>query len=592
MSRASMGRTTNDRILGVLLAGLGILAVLWVRCVWLQVVGRHRYAALGAAQHEAAQTLKATRGAITDRAGQPLAISLSVPSIFANARRVKAKRDVAIRLARAIGRDARAIQRRLERNRAFVWVARHVDPGLVPSLSSVQGEGVGIIEEPTRWYPHGRLASHVVGFVDIDERGLEGLELAFNGALRGQDGWRSTLRDAKGHVLIGPWTTQVEPIDGYDLVLTLDSVVQAAAEETLEWGVKKYHAQGGSVVVLDPATGAIRAMANAPSFDANARGWVTASARRNRAVTDVFEPGSTFKIVTAAALLEEGRIGLEDRIFCEDGSYPTVGRHVLHDHTAHGVLSFHDVIMFSSNIGTAKAAQRLTPEELYRYIRAFGFGRPTGIEVPGEVSGFVHPPARWSKLSPFIIPIGQEVAVTSIQLAVMAGVVANGGLRMRPHLIESIRTPEGRVVRSTRMVQPVRVISPQTAATLQTVLTSVVEAGTAKLTRLEGLSVAGKTGTAQKLEPNGRYSHSRFVASFVGFAPVPGPRVVIVVTVDEPRPLYFGGVVAAPMFKRLVERLASYWGFERVPVPLPNGLRPGPAAAGSGSVSGAAARLP
>ena len=280
-------------------------------------------------------------------------------------------------------------------------------------------------------------------------------------------------------------------------------------------------------------------------------------------MTDLFEPGSIFKIVTASALLEEGRITPDEHIFCENGSYPTVAHHVLHDHRPHGMLSFHDVIKFSSNIGTAKAAQRLKPEELYRYIKAFGFGRKTGIDLPGEVNGMVPPPARWSKLSPYIIPIGQEVATTPIQLAVMTAVVANGGLRVHPYVLDRIRTSDGHVIRSAQRSEPARIISRETAATLQNMLTSVVESGTGQLASVQGLTVAGKTGTAQKLEPNGRYSHSRFVASFVGFGPVPDARFVMVVSMDEPRPLYFGGVVSAPMFKRVVEQLASYWGLER-----------------------------
>jgi len=364
--------------------------------------------------------------------------------------------------------------------------------------------------------------------------------------------------------LIGPWTTGTDPEDGYDLVLTIDSVVQQVAEEALEWGVKKYHAKGGSVVVMDPETGAIQAMANAPSFDPNAPAGSPAENRRNRAVTDLFEPGSIFKIVAASALLEEGRITPDEPIFCENGAYPTVAHHILHDHQPHGTMPFHDVIKYSSNIGTAKAAQRLSPDELYRYIRAFGFGRKTGIDVPGEINGLLNPPAKWSKLSPYIIPIGQEVATTPIQLAVMTAVVASGGLRVRPHVMDRIQTSDGRVARTSGIENPIRVISPKTAGTMQTILRSVVESGTGQLANVQGLTVAGKTGTAQKLEPTGRYSHSRFVASFVGFGPVPDSRFVIVVSIDEPRPLYFGGVVAAPIFKRIVEQLVSYWELDRV----------------------------
>ena len=555
-----MTRPTNDRILGVLLVSLGLLGIVWIRCVWLQVIAAGPYTAMAEQQHRVTHTLQARRGTIYDRHQRPLAISVPVPSVFANARAVEEKSAMAGQLAKLVDRNRQMIERRLKQDKGFVWIARQVDPSLTTSLIALRNRGVGIVEEPKRFYPHGRLASHLMGFVDIDARGLEGLELILNGILQGQHGWRSTLRDAKGDPLMGPWTVETRPTDGYDVVLTIDSVVQQVAEETLEWGVKKYHAKGGSIIVMEPSTGAVLALANAPTFDANTPGHVTADRRRNRAVTDLFEPGSTLKIVTAAALLEEQRIATDERIFCEEGAYPTVGRHVLHDHRPHGMLSFHDVVRLSSNIGMAKAAQRLTPEELYRYLRAFGFGRKTGLDLPGEVSGILSPPSQWSKLSPFIIPIGQEVAVTPIQLAVMTSVIANGGMRVRPYLVSRIQTSEGRLVRSAPVPGPVRVIRPETAAVVQQLLSSVVESGTGQLANVQGLTVAGKTGTAQKLEPDGRYSHSRFVASFVGFGPVPDSRFAIVVTVDEPRPLYFGGVVSAPMFKRVVEQLAGYWG--------------------------------
>ena len=556
-------RTTNDRIAVVLLVGLGLLSTLWVRCVWLQVVSAPKYRAIAQLQQRSAQTLRARRGEIVDRHGAMLAVSIPAPSVYANARQITGKSDMAQRLAKMTGRNAQAIRQRLDRDKGFVWVARQVDHSIMPSLAQLRSEGVGVVEEFKRFYPHGRLASHLLGFVNIDQQGLEGLELTLNGMLHGEDGWRSTLRDAKGDLLVGPWTTQTEPVDGYDVVLTLDSVVQQVAEETLEWGVKKYHAKGGSIIVMDPENGAIVAMANSPTFEANEPADSPAENRRNRAVTDLFEPGSTFKVVTAAALIEEGRITPDESIFCENGSYPTVAHHVLHDHRPHGALSFHDVIAFSSNIGTAKAAQRLKPDELYRYVRAFGFGQKTGVDLPGEVSGILSAPPRWSKLTPFILPIGQEVAATPMQLAVMTAVIANGGLKVRPYLVDRIQAPDGRVVRSHQVVPPVRIISPDTARAVQKMLISVVESGTGQLANVQGLTVAGKTGTAQKLEPTGRYSHSRFVASFVGFGPVPDSRFVIVVCVDEPRPLYFGGVVSAPMFKRMVEQLAAYWELPR-----------------------------
>ena len=486
---------------------------------------------------------------------------MSVPaqSIYANARRITAKADVAQRLSRILGSEAKPMKKKLEQDRGFVWMARQVEPEMAAAAMTLESDGIGVVEESKRLYPQARLASHLLGFVNIDHRGLEGMELSFNGALNGAPGWRSTVRDARGESLIGPWTTQIDPVDGYDLVLTIDSVAQQVVEEALEWGVTKYHAKGGSVILMDPHSGSIIAMANWPTYDPNKPGHAKPEQRRNRAVTDLFEPGSTFKIIAASALLEEGRVTPDERFFCEEGNFHTIGSHILHDHHPHGSLTFAEVIQMSSNIGTSKAAQRLTPDELYRYIRAFGIGRRTGVGLPGEISGLINPPSRWSKLSPFIIPIGQEVAVTPIQLAVMLSVIANGGLRVQPRIIDRVQVADGSIIRSFRREPPVRVISPDTARTMQTILAGVVESGTGQLASVQGLTVAGKTGTAQKLEPNGRYSHSRFVASFVGFGPVPDPQFVLVVNIDEPRPLYFGGVVAAPVFKRIVERLMGYW---------------------------------
>jgi len=552
--------TSNRRLLGVL-AGLSIaLGCLWARCVWLQVIQAPHLAKLAKAQHRVSRPLVAPRGTIYDRTGRVLAMSVRTSSVFANPRHVVAKDQTALHVARLLGKDAKMVQRRLSQDKGFVWLSRHVDPMLKDNLSPLFREGIGILEEPKRVYPHGNLASHLLGYVDIDQKGLEGLELAFHGVLQGRPGWQSTLRDAKGNLLIGPWTVEVKPQAGHDLILTIDSAVQGVAEEALAWGVKKFRAKGGSIIVMDPASGAVLALANQPDFDPNRPGRARADARRNRAITDLMEPGSVFKVVPATVLLEEQAVRLDERIFCEHGAFPTVARHVLHDHRPHGWLSFHDVIKYSSNIGTSKAAQRLKPETLYRYIRAFGFGQETGIELPGEVSGMVAPPVKWSKLSPFIIPIGQEIAVTPIQLAVMMAAVANGGWKVRPYAVERVQRSDGTPLRTTQAHLRERILKPETVEDLHTMFISVVESGTGQLANVQGLTVAGKTGTAQKLEPNGRYSHSRYIASFVGYGPVPDPRFVVVVTIDEPRPLYFGGVVAAPVFRRVVEQLAGYWG--------------------------------
>lgn len=552
-------RSTNDRLAGLAAAFLFVIGALWVRCAWLQVLGSSKLSTLAQAQHRISRPVIPQRGMIYDRHGRVLAMSARVPSVFANPRHVAAKQQTAQRLSKAIGKDARFIAKRLNKDKGFVWLARKVDPQAGAELALLRRDGIATLEEPERLYPQGSLASHVLGFVDIDQRGLEGMELAYHGALRGRAGWQSTLRDAKGDLLIGPWTVEAPAEPGLDLVLTIDSVVQEAAEDALAWGVDKFHAKGGSVIVLDPYTGEILAMATEPNFDPNRPGKVPIASRRNRAITDLSEPGSVFKIVTAAALLEENLAQPTERVFCENGNYPTIGRHVLHDHKPHGWLTFHEVIQYSSNIGTVKLAQRLKPEQLYRYIRGFGFGSKTGIELPGEINGIVPPPSRWSKLSPFIIPMGQEVATTPIQVVTMLATIANGGWKVQPSIIKEVRRADGAVVRRGRSGNRTRLLRTDTTDVVQEMLLSVVESGTGQLASVPGLLVAGKTGTAQKLEPNGRYSHSLFVASFVGYGPVPDPRFVMIVSIDEPRPLYFGGVVAAPIFQRVVKQLVGYW---------------------------------
>jgi len=560
-----MKHSSNDRIVVTLVVALGLCGFLWMRCVYLQLIASGRYTDLAMRQHHVTQTLPAMRGQLLDRTMRPLAVSVISPSVFANPRVITAKEKMAKRLSVLIGIDTKRIERQLKKDRGFVWVARQVDPTLRAELEKLRPVGIGIREELRRVYPHGRLASHLLGFVNIDHRGIEGIEMKFESALHGQDGWRATLRDAKGDILPGPWTAQTDSLSGYNVVLTIDAVVQEVVEETLAWGIDKYRAKGGSIIVMEPYTGAILAMANWPTFDSNAPGAVSADARRNRAVTDLFEPGSVFKIVTASALLDIGRITPDVKIDCENGVYKTVGRHELHDHRPHGILEFRDVIRLSSNIGVAKAAQRLKPDELYRYIRAFGFGQKTGIDLPGEVRGILSRPSRWSALSPYIIPMGHEIAVTPIQLAVMISAIANGGFLVSPYVVARVVSQDGTLVREMERSAPVQFLRSETAEEVQDMLVSVVESGTGQQARVQGLTVAGKTGTAQKIEPNGRYSHSRFVASFVGFGPVPDPRFVAVVNIDEPRTTYYGGSVAAPMWGRLVKRLASYLELHQLP---------------------------
>ncbi|MFH1857595.1 MAG: penicillin-binding transpeptidase domain-containing protein, partial [Candidatus Omnitrophota bacterium] len=400
-------------------------------------------------------------------------------------------------------------------------------------------------------------ASHLLGIVDIDNNGLEGVERHYNQLLQGRDGFRQVLRDARHRALPSLGLRYQKPVDGLTLVLTIDEVIQNIAERELEEAYRKWHARGATIVVLDPQTGDILALANRPTYNPNQPNVSSEDFRRNRAITDLFEPGSVFKIVTAAAALEEGVFDEDDKIFCENGAYH-ISNHILHDVHPYGTLTFREVIEKSSNIGTVKVAKQLGPKRLYQYICAFGFGRKTGIDLPGEIPGMVHPPEKWWSTSIANIPIGQGIGITVIQLASAMGAIANGGRWVKPHVLKEVLNSDGSVVKSYRSVPERIVLREKNAARLREILSGVVGRGTGKLAKLKGYCAGGKTGTSQKLDANGRYSSSAHIASFVGFAPVQNPRIVVAVMVDEPHPAYYGGVVAAPVFKEVSEQVLRY----------------------------------
>jgi cell division protein FtsI (penicillin-binding protein 3) len=481
---------------------------------------------------------------------------LAADSLYASPRDIKDKEAVIKKLSTVLNSSYGYLRDRLNRNKSFIWVARKITPEQSQAIKNLKIKGLGFIKESKRIYPNSYLASHVIGFAGMDNKGLEATELNYDQFLKGQPGWAIFLRDARQKRL-DLWQKMVMPKDGFDLVLTIDEVIQYIAERELDKAFKKYHAKGASIIVMDPYTGAILALANRPNYDLNDPGGVTKDKTRDRALADMFEPGSVFKIVTASAALEEKKVTEEDKFFCENGSY-RVGPHVLHDHTKHGLLTFREVIEQSSNIGTVKVAQILGPEIIYKYMKLYGFGSKSGIDLPGEIVGVAKDPRQWSKISIAAIPIGQEVGVTAIQLACAISVIANGGNLMRPYIVSAIKRRDGVIIRKFSPQVRSKVISADTAARMTKMLTGVIEEGTGKMAKLIGFSAAGKTGTAQKLEPNGAYSHSKYVASFIGFAPAEDPIVTIVVTVDEPYPVYFGGVVAAPVFKNVAGDVIRY----------------------------------
>jgi cell division protein FtsI (penicillin-binding protein 3) len=534
------------------------------RLLFIQFFRSEYLTSIAKKQHNQLVELEPRRGTIYDRNLKAQAFNMSMDSLYAEPSIIKDKEGLANQLLPILGLERSYLQDRLNRKKSFIWLARKLSPEKSEAVKGLKAKGLGFMKETKRIYPNSYLASHIVGFSGMDNLGLEGLERSFDGYLRGTSGWAIFLRDARLKKL-DIWEKMVVPQDGMDLVLTIDEVIQYIAERELDKAFKDFHAKGASIVVMDPHTGKILAMANRPTYDLNDRSGVSKDAIRNRAICDLYEPGSVFKIVTASAALEEKKVTEDDIFFCENGAYRVGGR-ILHDHHAHGNLTFRQVIEQSSNIGTVKIAQILGPDTLYRYIKAFGFGTKTGVDLSGEISGMIHPPRLWSKTSITAVPIGQEVGVTALQLASAISVIANGGLLMKPYIVDSVRDNQGNIIKQNKPVMVRKVISVDTAMRIKKILTGVIEEGTGKLGRVSGFSAAGKTGTAQKLEPNGSYSHDKFVASFIGFSPAEDPMITIVVTVDEPHPYYFGGVVAAPVFKKVAGDVIRYLKANQIPL--------------------------
>jgi cell division protein FtsI (penicillin-binding protein 3) len=534
------------------------------RLLFIQFFRSDYLTSIAKKQHNQLVELEPRRGTIYDCNLKAQAFNMSMDSLYAVPNVIKNKEILINQLQPILGVGRSYLQDRLDRKKSFIWLARKLTPEKSEAIKQLNAKGLGFLKETKRIYPNSYLASHIIGFSGMDNVGLEGVERGFNKYLKGVPGWAIFLRDARLKKL-DIWEKMVIPQDGMDLVLTIDEVVQYIAERELDKAFKEFHAKGASIVVMDPHTGRILAMANRPTYDLNDHSNVSKDIMRNRAICDLFEPGSVFKMVTASAALEEKKVTEDDVFFCENGAYRVAGR-VLHDHTSHGNLTFRQVIEESSNIGTVKVAMMLGPDTLYRYIKAFGFGSKLGFDLSGEISGMIIPVRQWSKSSIINIPIGQGVGVTALQLASAYSVIANGGQLMKPYVIDSVRDNQGRIIKQNKPVMIHKVISVDTAMRIKKILTGVIEEGTGKLGRVLGFSAAGKTGTAQKLEPNGTYSHNKFVASFIGFAPAEDPLITVVVTVDEPHPSYFGGVVAAPVFQKVAGDVIRYLKANQIPM--------------------------
>jgi len=549
--------TVRARQVVVFLFFLLSLTFLLGRLFYLQAIRHGFFVEIAKEQHTVSIEIPPRRGTIFDRNMRVLAVNLNVDSVYANSREVTNKRKTAKALSSILNLKESFVMGRLSRDKSFVWIKRKITPMESYKIKKLKFKGIGLIKESKRFYPNRDLASHVIGVSDVDNRGLEGAELFYNGYLQGRPGWLTSTQDARRKLLKSYQDEFIPPRNGFSLVLTIDEVIQHIAERELYRMYDKYNARSASIIVMSPRTGDILALANFPNFDLNNPSKRQADAVRNRAINDFFEPGSVFKIVTAAAALEEKAVNLNDKFYCENGEYK-IGRRILHDHRPHGILTFKEVIEKSSNIGTVKVAGRFGRERMYKYMKLFGFYEKTGIGLPGEVVGMNRPLSKWSGVSMFAIPMGQEVTTTAIQLACAISVIADNGFLVRPRIVKEILDEQGHSIKEfpSRVVR--KVISPVTAAKVRGILMGVVESGTGKKAKIEDYTAGGKTGTAQKVEPGGIYSHDRFIASFIGFAPVDNPVLAVVVCIDEPRPVYYGGDVAAPVFRNVVDESLKY----------------------------------
>ena len=492
-----------------------------------------------------------------DRRGASLATSTPAESLFAQPRAIGDPVRVASRLAPILQLPERDLHAMLTSGRPFVWLRRKLPPAVAEQVRGLRESGLGFVPEPMRLYPNRELAAHVIGFEGADG-GLEGVERALNAELAGADGRAVVGRDALGRDVILQRIVQ-DPVPGAGVMLTLDKTIQYVAEREVEAVYRRTGSKAAMAVAMDPRNGDILAAAIRPTFNPNTFAELPSrDVVRNRAITDPFEPGSTFKAIMAAAALEERVVRPEDRIYAENGAI-TIARATIHDWKRYGWLTFTEVLQNSSNVGSIKVGLALGSERYYRYMTAFGFGAPTGVGLSGESRGQLREPRRWSALSLPTMSIGQEVSVTAVQLVGAFGAIANGGVLMQPRVVRALLDGEGREIRRFEPKAVRQVISPETSRTLTRILTNVVSAGTGRHAAIPGYDVAGKTGTAQKLDPaTRRYSRAPGVLSFVGFAPTDDPRFVMLVMLDEPRNEKWGSEAAAPVFAAIGREILRY----------------------------------
>ena len=547
--------SAHRRILFVAIGLVIWMMVIGGRLVQLQVQ-RHDELALRARNQQLSSIETApTRGQVLDRQGRELARSLDTESFYSDPGEVKNVEETARKIAAITGLDRSDLVKKFkdaqDTNKKFIWLVRRLEMEKAGKLDALELDGVYSRKEPKRYYPNDALAAHVLGFVGTDEIGLGGVEQFYNEKIRGEAGkvYLEHDRDQRSFE-----SYEVQPHPGQTIVLTIDQLIQYRTEQALSEAVARTHAKSGSAIVMDPRTGEILALANAPTFNPNQPGADPPEARANWALQNIYEPGSTFKIVAYSAAIEKGLVTPDDKIDCQNGSITVSGR-LVHDGHPYGVLTIADALAKSSNVGAIKLGLMVGNDSMYDFMKRLGFGSRTGIDLAGESPGILRPVARWQPGSMGSLAIGQEVGVTPLQMAAAYSVLANNGSWIKPHIVRELRNPDGGVTFQAKIdARPA--LKAETCASLRTMMEGVTLHGTARKAQLEGYTAAGKTGTAQKIDPKTHaYSPTKYIGSFIGFAPVSNPAVVIIVVIDEPEGAYHGGDVAAPVFREIAEQV-------------------------------------
>jgi cell division protein FtsI/penicillin-binding protein 2 len=585
-----MNPNSRNRCALVCAAFIGLFSIFSFRLIYLQAIKHDEYAGLAAEKHVDKQITYAERGVILDVNQEVLAHNIPVETIVADASHLNNGEAVIALLHNELGIPPAQLTEKLNSGRRYIvikhGVSGHAASALREKLRSGNLRGIYFKPDSTRIYPNGSMLCHVIGFTDFDHHGIQGVEASMEQYLHGQDGYRFIEHNRAGQEIVPYRGQERPPRDGYQVHLTVDLGLQNIVENEIDAAMQQYSPQKATIILMRPQTGEILAMANRPHFDLNLRSEAKPEQMKNRAIIDMMEPGSTFKIVAAAAALNERKLRPDSSIFCENGLW-NFGGAALHDHRAFSYLSVRDILIKSSNIGAAKLALTVGEQKFYEYIRRFGFGERTGIELPGEINGLIRPPQSWSKISITRIPMGHEIGVSPLQMTVAMATIANGGKLIMPRIVKSITTAEGKTISSFSPILLRQVVSSETAKEIGDALRGVVsDSGTAAAAAVPGFTIAGKTGTAQKVDPRGGYEQGKYVVSFAGYLPADHPEFVGLVVLDDAHTskpeLNYGGLVAGPIFSRLAEKAARYLDLEpheeiRKAIPLQRVEKPPPA---------------